>query len=114
MADPVPPIFSHWEKTLHDLVSRTARFPKRVRFTLSNRIDNLAFDVFEGLVEARYSREKVGVLRRVNLDIEKLRLLLRFCHDEAVLDHRGFEHVARNLNVAGRQVGGWIKDRSPR
>jgi hypothetical protein len=93
---------------------RTRKFPKSVRFTFSNRIDNLALDVYESLIEAKYSRDKVAILRRANLDIEKLRLLLRLCHDERLLDRRGFEHVAGALDEAGRMVGGWIKDRSRR
>jgi hypothetical protein len=112
MADAVLPVLVQWEKTLHDLLDRTRRFPKSVRFTFSNRIDNLALDVYEALIEAKYTRDKVSTLRRANLDIEKLRLLLRLCHDERFLDRRGFEHVAVALDEAGRMVGGWIKDRS--
>jgi len=111
MVEPVLPAVVHWERTLHDLLGRTQKFPKRVRFTFSNRIDNLALDVYEALIEARYSKDKVSILRRVNLDIEKLRLLLRLCHDERYLDRRGLEHVASSLDQAGRMIGGWIKER---
>ena len=114
MGDAVLPVLVHWEKTLHDLLGRTRKFPKSVRFTFSNRIDNLALDVYEALIEAKYSRDKVDILRRANLDIEKLRLLLRLCHDERFLDRRGFEYVAGALDEAGRMVGGWIKERSRR
>ena len=114
MADTVLPVIVHWEKTLHDLLGRTRKFPKSVRFTFSNRIDNLALDVYEALVEAKYTRDKIPILRRANLDIEKLRLLLRLCHDEKFLDRRGFEHVATNIDEAGRMVGGWIKERTRR
>jgi hypothetical protein len=111
MADGTLPVIVHWEETLHDMLRRTAKFPKHIRFTLSGRIDNLALDVYERLVEARYTRDKVAILRRVNLDLEKLRLLLRLCHDEKHLDHRGFEHLVRNIDTAGRMIGGWIKER---
>lgn len=110
----VLPLFSHWERTTRDLLGRTQKFPKRVRFTFSTRIDNLALDVYEGLVEARYSPSKMQTLRKVNLELEKLRLLLRLSHDEGYLDHRGFEHVARNVDEAGRMVGGWIRERQSR
>jgi hypothetical protein len=36
----------------------TEKFPKRARYSFSGRIENLALDVAEDLVEARYSREK--------------------------------------------------------
>jgi hypothetical protein len=114
MTDAVLPVLAHWERTLRDLLGRTQKLPRKVRFTFSDRIDNLALDVYEALVEAKYSRDKVAILRRANLDIEKLRLLLRLCHDERYLDRRGFEHVALGLDEAGRMVGGWIKERQRR
>jgi hypothetical protein len=40
------------------LLPTTEKFPKRVRFTFSDRINNLALDIMEDLVEARYSRNK--------------------------------------------------------
>ncbi|MBM4394961.1 MAG: four helix bundle protein, partial [Deltaproteobacteria bacterium] len=61
-ADEVP-LFALWETVLHDLLARTAKFPKRVRFTLATRLDNLALDVFERLVEARYSRDRRAALQ---------------------------------------------------
>lgn len=36
----------------------------RVRFTFANRIDTLALDVVEDLVEASYNREKREILRK--------------------------------------------------
>ena len=56
------PLFVHWEKTLSDIFSRTEKFPKRVRFTFSSRIDNLALDILEKIVEARYAKDKSAAL----------------------------------------------------
>lgn len=105
------PLFVLWEKTLRDILSRTEKFPKRVRFTFSSRIDNLALDVLEKIIEARYSKDKSSVLIHANLDLEKLRVLLRISRDERHLDNRGFEHVVRNIDEAGRMIGGWIRSR---
>ena len=114
MASVELPLFVHWEKTLRDILSRTEKFPKRVRFTFSSRIDNLALDVLENLVEARYTKDKLAVLSRANLSFEKLRVLFRISHDERYLDPKGFEHVVRNIDEAGRMVGGWIRSREHR
>jgi hypothetical protein len=112
MASVELPLFVHWEKTLRDILSRTEKFPKRVRFTLSSRIDNLALDVLESIVEARYTKDKSSVLAKANLRLETLRVLLRISHDERHLDHKGFEHVALNVDEAGRMIGGWLRSRS--
>ena len=105
----MPPIVALWEKVVADLLDRTQRFPKSVRFTFAGRIDNLALDVLERLVEARWSagRTKQDALRSADLDLAKLRLLLRICCDRRHLDRRGWEHVSRQLDEVGRMLGGW-------
>jgi len=112
MAQPEEPvILIHWLELLEWLLPATEKFPKRVRFTFADRINNLALDVAEDLVEARYSRDKQAILRRANLRLEKLRILLRLCHRLHYLPHQGYEHASRAINEAGRMLGGWIKDR---
>lgn len=105
------PLFIHWEKTLRDILSRTQKFPKRVRFTFSSRIDNFALDILEKIVEARYSKDKNETLAQASLLLEKLRVLVRISHEEKYLDYRGFEYVARNMDEAGRMLGGWMRSR---
>jgi len=103
------PIFTRWMQFLEWLLPATEKFPKRVRFTFADRINNLALDIAEDLVEARYSRDKQPLLRRINLRLEKLRILLRLCHRMKYLPHQGYEHAARKLNEVGRMLGGWMK-----
>jgi hypothetical protein len=45
VTEEVPILLVHWEALVKDLLARTARFPKVVRFTFATRIDNLALDV---------------------------------------------------------------------
>ena len=110
------PVFVKWTEFLKWLLPTTEKFPKRVRFTFSNRIDNLALEVVEDLVEARYahSRRKVDKLVAVNLKLERLRVLLRLCHELRYLSHKGYALSARSLNEVGRMVGGWIKEQKQR
>ena len=106
----VPVLFTHWEATLDDLLDRTLKFPRAVRFTFSTRIDNLALDVHERIVEARYAPAGVKreALRHADLSLAKLRVLLRLAHKRRYLDHRGYQHVAERLDEAGRMLGGWL------
>jgi hypothetical protein len=105
----VPTLFVHWESFLNWLLDRTEKFPKRLRFTLTSRIDNLALDIYTRVVEARYRRDRVALLERLNLDLELLRLLLRLARDRRVLDHRAFAHACEQIDTAGRMVGGWLR-----
>ncbi len=108
MADELP-LFEHWYKALGDLLDRTAKLPRSVRFTFASRVDNLALDVLEAIVEARFAAagRKRALLRDADVKLAKLRVLLRLCHDRRLLSHRGYEHVMRNIDEAGRMVGGW-------
>lgn len=107
MPTEMPVVFARWERFAAWLLSRTEKFPRRVAFTFRTRIDNLALDVFERLVEARYQRERDGLLHRINLDLEKLRLLLRLTHEQEILDDKAFEHACTELMTVGKMVGGW-------
>ena len=109
-SDPLP-LFVQWEQTAGEVLDRTLKFPKSVRFTFSSRIDNLTLDILEAIVEACYSSgdRKRSSLRLADLSLAKLRVLLRLSHDRRYLDRRGYEHVMRQIDEAGRMLGGWRK-----
>ncbi len=106
------PLFVLWTEFLEWLLHKTEKFPKSVRFTFSSRIDNLALDALEKLIVARYSSSRKQVLHRLNLDLEKLRVLLRICNRMGYLDHKGYEYASRKIDEAGRMTGGWIKSQT--
>jgi hypothetical protein len=91
------PLYLHWVKFLDWLLSRTEKFPRRVRLSLSNRLENLALDFSQDLVEARYTRDKTATLRRMNLRLERTRVLLRLCHDRRLLTPEGYEKEPATL-----------------
>ena len=111
---PDPPLFVLWYDLSKWLIQKTEKFPRKIRFSFSNRIDNLALSIIESIIEARYSRRKKDVLRRIDLDMEKLLVLLRMCHDLKHLDHKGYEFASKKINEAGRMVGGWRKQEAKR
>ena len=104
-----PALLVHWERTLGDLLDRTQKFPKSVRFTFSTRIDNLSLDILDRLVRARFApiSDRRTHLAEADASLAVLRVLVRLSHDRHYLDRGGLEHVARNLDEAGRMLGGW-------
>lgn len=111
---PDPPLFVLWYDFSKWLLAKTEKFPRKVRFSFTNRIDNLALDIIEGIVEARYAARKKDILRRIDLSMEKLRIMLRMSYDQHYLDTRGYEYASRQINEAGRMVGGWRKHQESR
>ena len=108
------PIFVKWMDFLKWLMPVMDRLPKKVRFTLSNRISNLALDLVEDLVEARYSRNKTTLLRGANLKLEKLRVLMRISFESGLIPMATFKHSAMALNEVGKMLGGWLKQQEAR
>ena len=88
-------IYIRWEAFLFWLLNTTEKFPKRTRFTFSSRLDNMALDILEGIVEAAYLSHKIDLLKRINLNLEKMRVLIRVCHKNRYIGNRGYEHAVR-------------------
>ena len=103
------PIFQRWTEFLDWLLVVTDKFPKRARFTFSIRIANMAIDVLEKIMRAAYSRDKLELLREINLNIETLRVLIRFCNKKQYLSDTAYRHAIYELFDIGSMVGGWIK-----
>ncbi len=91
------------------LIPALERLPRSQKFLLGDRIQSLALDVLESLIEATYTRQRTAQLARANLGIEKLRFLVRIAQDLRYLDRRRYEHAARCLDETGRKIGAWSK-----
>ncbi len=103
------PIFILLTEFLKWLFARTESFPKSARFTFADRINNLGLDLFEMIIEARFSRNKELTLRGANLKLEKMRLLLRLSFEQRFLSLKQLEFGASKINEIGRMLGGWEK-----
>ena len=83
------------------------KFPKSRKFLLADRIETGLLDVLGKLIEANYSREKLVLLRKANLQLEKIRYLLRIayrlrcfdvrCQDATRPGHGSFMKTHRRL-----------------
>ena len=94
------------------LIPQIAKLPRSHKFTLGDRITNLALDTLELLIQAVYTRNKRDLLRRANLNLEKMRYLMRICYDLDLLGLKKYEYVSRGINEVGKQIGGWLKQQT--
>lgn len=103
-------VLARWEEFSGWLLQHTGRWPRTVRFTLCRRVQEHALDVAELLVAARYDpRRRRDHLRRINLLLERMRLLLRLARGVGAASPRGFESAIRGVDEAGRMIHGWRK-----
>lgn len=103
------PIFVKWYDFMKWILATTDHFPKKVRFTFTERMNQLAMSVIEDLIEARYSRNKLVALRRANLTLEKIRVLIRLSYEMKILSRKSYEFASFSINETGKMLGGWMK-----
>ena len=98
---------------LYDLMlwtlNHTARFPRHHRYSLGLRIEATLLDLLDALIEARYVREKLKLLDRANILLERFRFQMRLARDLKVLASNSFEFQAKQVEEIGRMIGGWRK-----
>jgi hypothetical protein len=101
-------VLARWEEHTGWLFQHTARWPRSARFTLCRRVQELALEVAELLVVARYEpRERARALRAANLLLERMRLCLRLARAARIASPRGFESAVRGIDEVGRMLHGW-------
>jgi hypothetical protein len=105
----VSPVLEEQFRFLMWLVPALNKFPRSQKFVLGDRIQELAQEVLEHLIEANYSRDRRVHLAKANMALEKLRYLMRLSVEMQFIDRRGYGHAARCIDGIGRQVGGWLK-----
>jgi hypothetical protein len=104
------PIFVKWLAATDWILDAVEKYPKSVRFTMTTRISNLTLDVMEGIIEAIYTKQRSHILGKLNLYIEKLRILFRISFTRRYISPSQYEHVSTLLDETGRMVGGWRKE----
>ena len=66
------------------------RLPKAHKFTLADRLINRLYDLLEGLIQARYAKQKLAQLEALNTQIDIIRYQTRLLLD--------FQLIAVNRN----------------
>ena len=90
-------------------IPQVVKFPRSHRFVLGERIENNLYELLEELIEAKYSKDKISVLRQANLRLEKIRYQIRIAKDLKFMALSSYEYAAKNINEIGNLIGGWIK-----
>jgi hypothetical protein len=85
--------------------------PRNYKFTLGDRLQNHLTDLLEGLIEAVYlpPEEKKLLLKRLNIQLEKIRYLFRLGYELGLYHSPQFQNYAQRIDEIGRMIGGWMK-----
>ncbi|MGD1906576.1 MAG: diversity-generating retroelement protein Avd [Leptolyngbyaceae cyanobacterium] len=101
----------------HDLIKwyipLLNQLPRDHKFALGERMVAGLYDLLEGLIEARYQREKRTQLQGLNTRLDILRYQTQLLLDFELISIRRYEYAGRQLNAIGTELGGWIKRQKP-
>lgn len=82
----------------------------RKYFTVCHRVGNHpAFRFYELAIEARHVRPNDAILVQADVELAKLRLYLRLCHELDLLGRGQYGYAAQVVDELGRLLGGWMK-----
>ena len=102
-------LFERWMDTTTWLLTLTARFPKRLRQSLTTRLENVALEILEGVTTAAYRSDRTKTLAGINDGLNRLRVLVRLSHELRLLSDGQYGDAAQRMDEAGRLLGGWMK-----
>ncbi|PIQ91871.1 MAG: four helix bundle protein [Candidatus Nealsonbacteria bacterium CG_4_10_14_0_2_um_filter_39_15] len=85
------------------------KFPKSQRFVLGQHIENTVLEILEGIIEANQERNKLPYLKKISVELDKLRILIRLSKDLKFISVRQYSFVAEKINNIGKMLGGWLK-----
>ena len=105
------PLFVRTYDFLLWLIPQAQKFPRVYRFTLSERVQKLALDFYDSLVAAGKSKSVVRRerLHRADVQLEQLRVWLRYSRDQKLMTVKQYEHGIRQLKEVGNLLGAWLK-----
>lgn len=86
-------------------------FPKKDRYFLGLKCDNLILEILELILSAIENdrKEKMVLLKDASVKLNTLRIFIRLTKDVAVLDFKKYLILQQDIDEIGRMLGSWIK-----
>jgi hypothetical protein len=69
------------------------------------------YDLLEGLIKARYAKDKLTILEPLNGSLDILRHQTRLLLDFELIKTERYEYASKLINEVGSELGGWIKNK---
>lgn len=85
------------------------RLPRDHKFGIGDRIISHLYDLLEGLIMARYTKDKVALLEILNAKVDILRHQSRLLLELNLIELKRYEFIGQHIHEIGSEVGGWLK-----
>ena len=103
------PIFEKTYELILWLYLTVNKFPKSQRFVLGQQIEKTLLEILEGIIQANQEKNKLPYLKKISVELDKLRILIRLSKDLKFISIRQYKLAAEKINEIGKMLGGWIK-----
>ena len=92
------PLFGKTYDLLVYLIPASDKFPRSQRYVLGRRLQEVGLGFLDLLLAARKCSpaERGDLLRRADLELDRLRYTVRLCHDIGLLSQKQYRHAADN------------------
>ena len=85
------------------------KLPRHHKFMLGDRIIKEVYELLEGLLRARYAKQKLTQLQSLNAELDVLRYQIRLLYDFELISLKRYQYINQQLQEIGIELGGWIK-----
>lgn len=85
------------------------RLPRDHKLLLGNRVITELYNLLDGLIIARYAKQKLTQLETLNTRLDILRYQTRLLLDLDLMKTERYEHAQKLINDIGIDLGAWIK-----
>ena len=109
-----PQIITKFYDFLLYLIPQISKFPRSERYLLGERLEMACFEIFELLLTAVYSRDKISSLQKANTKLEQARHYVRLSKDLRFINLHRYEVISKMMNEIGIQLGSWVKQQRGR
>ncbi|MCH2247181.1 MAG: diversity-generating retroelement protein Avd [Crocosphaera sp.] len=83
--------------------------PRNHQLLLGTRISTELYEFLEGLIKARYAKDKLTQLANLNAKLDIMRYQTRLLYDFELISMKRYEYINQQLQGIGIELGGWIK-----
>ena len=105
------PIFTKLYDFYKNLYLALNLFPKRDRYSLGQKLDNIVLEIFEQIskISLVSKEQKIETLQSISTKLDLLKILLRFSHDNKSLNTKTYLSLEEQLQEIGKMAGGWLR-----
>ena len=85
-------------------------FPKSVRFTLAQRIENTSFECIDQIVQANLDKaRRLEHILQARVCAERLQVMIRIARTQSWVDLQHYELFSESLTEIAKMLAGWAR-----